>query len=249
MSSESPDRIRVAVVGAAGRMGSLACATVSAHEDMELVAQVGRGESLEACSDADVIVEFAGAEGSRSALDWALGHDTSLIIGSSGLTVDEVRAVIEQQSAELESSAVLVIPNFSIGALLIRHFAASAAPHFESVAIVEYANVKKKDAPSGTAVETAKQISSVLDQERSSNPAENQLGEVAAAPGVPIASVRLPHLLSGQEVLLGSSSGESLTLGFNTMDRSAYMVGLVAAIRKSQSTCGVLAGLESVTSV
>lgn len=244
MSRDEAGRLRVAVVGAPGRMGSLACAAVEAQPDLELVARVGRGDSLDACAAADVVVELGGEQASWQSLRWALEHSTSVVLGSSGVDLDEVRRAVERHGP-LTDVAVVVVPNFSVSALLVRRFAAAAAPHFDSVAVVEYAGSHKKDAPSATAVEAARHIAAARRHAPGGTDDAERTPPGAVVDGVPIASVRLAGLLSHQQVIL-SSPGDAVTLRFDTTDRSAYTAGIVAATRAAGSRTGLLVGLDSV---
>ena len=197
--------IRVAVAGAAGRMGQAVCASVEGAEDLELT---GRADpSLETSvadvlDAADVLVDFTVPDQALGNVRAALEAGVHAVVGTSGWDVDAVR-----DSAS--DANVLFCPNFAIGAVLMMRFAAEASRHMNRAEIVELHHDRKVDAPSGTAARTA----------------EMMAGEV------PIHSVRLPGLVAHQEVILGDV-GQTLTIRHDSIDRESFMPGVLLAIRK-----------------
>jgi 4-hydroxy-tetrahydrodipicolinate reductase len=207
--------IRVAVAGAAGRMGETACAAVEAAEDMELVGRVDPllGTTLaEVLPAAEVVVDFTRPD---TALDNALACVRSgvhVVIGTTGFDPAPLR---EARSADGRPRAnVLIAPNFAIGAVLMMRFAAEAARHMQKAEIIELHHDGKLDAPSGTAARTA---------------------ELIAAAGShgppPIHSVRLPGLVANQEVIFGEV-GQTLTIRHDTISRESFMPGVLLAVRR-----------------
>ena len=196
--------IRVAVAGAAGRMGATACAAVEEAEDMELT---GRADPqldtpvADVLGDADVLVDFTQPETAAANAREAVAAGVHAVIGTTGFDVDELRG--------LEGANVFVAPNFAIGAVLMMRFAAEASKHMASAEIVELHHDRKLDAPSGTAKRTA----------------ELMEGDP------PIHSVRLPGLVAHQEVILGDV-GQTLTIRHDSIDRVSFMPGVLLAVRR-----------------
>ena len=233
---------RVAVSGAGGRMGRLVAETVAAAPDLELTAVfdpahagaevAGKTVAADplACSDAEVVVEFTVPEVVLDNIGAWRRMGLHAVVGTSGF--DAARL---SRAAEVWGDGppnCLVVPNFSIGAVLLMHFAAAAAPHFAASEVIELHHDAKADAPSGTAIATAGRMESAGGrQERAVESAELLPGARGALAGaVPVHSIRLPGMLAHQEVLLGSP-GEVLTLRHDTSDRVAFMPGVLLAIR------------------
>ncbi len=202
------DRIKVAVAGSEGRMGSTVCAAVEAAPDMELVgrADPSAGTGLEdALAGADVLVDFTVPDSAVENARTAASAGVDVVIGTTGFDPAELEGT--------EGSKILVAPNFAIGAVLMMKFAEEAASRFPSAEIVELHHEKKVDAPSGTAALTAERM-------------EDGLGSRPQ-----IHSVRLPGVVASQEVILGGP-GETLTIRHDTVDRECFMPGVLLAIRK-----------------
>ena len=195
--------IRVAVAGAAGRMGATVCAAVEEAQDMELT---GRADPqldtsvAEVLGDAEVLVDFTQPETVVANAREAVAAGVHAVIGTTGFDIDELR--------DLEGANVFVSPNFAIGAVLMMRFAAEASKHMASAEIIELHHDRKLDAPSGTAKRTA----------------ELMEGDP------PIHSVRLPGLVAHQEVILGDV-GQTLTIRHDSIDRLSFMPGVLLAVR------------------
>lgn len=245
--------ISVAVVGASGRMGSLAAATIEADPSLHLVAKVGRGDALEQCRGAEVVVDFSTPESAMHTAEWGIENGAHVLIGATGLDEATMSALEHRLSLSEHASAIMVIPNFSISALLTRKFAALAVKYFESCEIIEYAHPRKAEAPSGTALETATEIGEAMKAAGIHNPseAENIIiegvrgGEVN---GIQIHSVRLEGMMNHQAILLGGPS-DVMTLRYDTFDRDAYMPGMQLAIREIANRQGFFRGLESIVEI
>jgi 4-hydroxy-tetrahydrodipicolinate reductase len=210
--------IRVAVAGAAGRMGETVCRAVEGADDMELVARADPelGVSLaEALADRpDVLVDFTIPDSALANAREAVAAGVHTVIGTTGFDVDELRG--------LTGANVFVAPNFAIGAVLMMQFAVQAARHMAKAEIIELHRDGKLDAPSGTAARTAELMGG----------------------DVPIHSVRLPGLVAHQEVILGDV-GQTLTIRHDSIDRESFMPGVLLAIRKVGSlTESPVVGLE-----
>lgn len=242
-------KLRVAVIGAKGRIGSEAVRAVEAAEDLELVAALGRGDSLDTLVEtgAQVVVELTHPDSVMTNLDFCVGHGIHAVVGTTGWT-DERLAQLEAALAKSPETGVLIAPNFSIGAVLTMKFAQIAAPYFESVEVVELHHPNKADAPSGTATRTAQLIAEAR-REAGSAPQPDATSTAldgargADVDGVPVHSVRLRGLLAHQEVLLGGE-GETLTVRHDSLHHSSFMPGILLGVRRVVSTPGLTFGLE-----
>ena len=198
--------IRVAVAGAAGRMGQTVCAAVEGAEDMQLT---GRADPAldtsvaDVLGEADVLVDFTQPDQAAANAVEALGAGVHVVIGTSGFDQDAVRAAAAESSAR-----AFFAPNFAIGAVLMMRFAAEASKVMDRAEIIELHHPGKLDAPSGTAARTAEMMEG----------------------DVPIHSVRLPGLVADQEVILGDAA-QTLTIRHSTTDRTSFMPGVLLAIR------------------
>jgi len=207
--------IRVAVAGAAGRMGEAVCAAVERAEDMELVgrADPALGRTLEdVLPDAEVLVDFTQPDTALENALACLQAGVHAVIGTTGFDLDLLcEAVAAQQP---HPANVLVAPNFAIGAVLMMRFSVEAARHMAKAEIIELHHDQKLDAPSGTAARTA-----VL------------MAEASGGAPPQIHSVRLPGLVAHQEVIFGDI-GQTLTIRHDTIGRESFMPGVLLAIRK-----------------
>jgi 4-hydroxy-tetrahydrodipicolinate reductase len=209
--------IRVAVAGAAGRMGEAVCRAVEGADDMELS---GRADPrldttvADVLGEADVLVDFTQPDQIVENARAAVAAGVHVVVGTTGFDLDELRG--------LDGANVFVAPNFAIGAVLMMRFAAEASRHMEKAEIVELHHDRKLDAPSGTAARTA----------------ELMEGDV------PIHSVRLPGLVAHQEVIFGGL-GQTLTIRHDSIDRLSFMPGVLLAVRRVGSlTRSPVVGLE-----
>ena len=242
--------IKVGVLGAKGRMGSEVSRTVDAAPDLELTAAVDVGDARDPLAGCDVVVDFTHPGAVMDNLRWCLDHDRSVVVGTSGF--DDARlATVRDCLGESPSARALIVPNFSIGAVLMMYFAAKAAPFFESAEIIELHHAAKADAPSGTATRTASLIAEARAGAELGPPPDATVSEVAGArgatlDGVRVHSVRLAGLLAHQEVLLGGH-GEILTIRHDSMDRSSFMPGVLLAVRGVGSLPpGLTVGLDGM---
>jgi 4-hydroxy-tetrahydrodipicolinate reductase len=243
-------KLRVAVLGARGRIGAEAVKAVEAAEDMELVAALGRGDKLETLAEtgAQVAVELTTPASVMDNLEYCVGHGIHAVVGTTGWT-DERLAQLNGWLAESPETGVLIAPNFSIGAVLTMKFAQIAAPYFESVEVVELHHPKKVDAPSGTATRTAQLIAEARRAagtapapDATETPLEGARG--ADVDGIPVHAVRLRGLLAHQEVLLGGE-GETLTVRHDSLHHSSFMPGILLGARRVVTTPGLTFGLEN----
>lgn len=247
--------ITVGVAGASGRMGRLVADAVTRAEDLTLAARFdpAGGEGVSADPDVlagcAVVVEFTNPAVVLGNLRRWHEMGASAVVGTSGFDagrLDELRTLWTHPTARC-----LVVPNFSIGAVLMMRMAEMASPFFAAADIVELHHDDKVDAPSGTAVATARRMESAgVGRERAVRSTEEIAGALGAeVGGVPIHSVRLPGLVAHQQVMFGSS-GETLTIRHDTTDRASFMPGVLLAIRGVEGLADpVTVGLEALLGV
>ena len=235
--------IRVAVVGALGRMGSTVCAAVEADPDCELVARVDVGDSLQDVLDAgaDVAVEFSTPDSVKRNTMWLLERGVHVVVGATGMSEDD----IAELGAVCGSANCFVAPNFAIGAVLMMKFAEQAAKHLPHVEITELHHDRKVDAPSGTALRTARLIADARGPAGAVPGPEGHPARGDIVDGVPIHSVRLPGLVASQEVVFGAE-GQTLTIRHDSIDRSSFMPGVLLAVKRVASRPGLTVGLEHI---
>jgi 4-hydroxy-tetrahydrodipicolinate reductase len=259
--------IRVGVFGAVGRMGSTVCQAVADDPDLELVAavdphhagfdlreavkarvpsgiQVAPDVNGMASAGVQVVVDFTHHDAARGNLAWAAEAGVHAVVGTTGFDDDDHKLL----RASFTRSNCLVAPNFAIGAVLMMHFAALAAPYFETAEIVELHHEAKRDAPSGTAMLTARRMAEASAQ-WVPDPTEREVlagargGEGPG--GIRVHSVRMRGMIAHQEVLLGAT-GQSLTIRHDSYDRSSFMPGVVLAVKQIAGRPGVTVGLDAL---
>jgi 4-hydroxy-tetrahydrodipicolinate reductase len=242
--------IKVGVLGAKGRMGSLVCQTVQDAPDTELAAAVDQGDELGQLSGADVVVDFTHPGAVMANLRWCVQHGLNVVAGTSGFGADRLAEVSGWLGPDPQVR-VLVVPNFSVGAVLMMRFAEQAARFFESAEVIELHHAAKADAPSGTASRTAALISAAREAAGLGPVPDATATEVAGArgadlDGIRVHSVRLPGLLAHQEVLLGGH-GEVLTIRHDSLDRASFVPGVLLAVRNLAGLPpGLTVGLETL---
>jgi 4-hydroxy-tetrahydrodipicolinate reductase len=259
--------VRVGVLGATGRMGQATCQAVLAAPDLELAAAVARdtgvgrqlrelvpqapedllvGESLSdlLAAGVEVVVDFSRPEATAAALQGLLAEGVHLVSGTTGLAA-EVTDELAALAGKADHGNAVWAPNFALGAVLAMHFAAIAGRFYPAAEVIELHHQGKADAPSGTALRTAKAVAAA--REHAADPpggtesvAGVRGGEVD---GVRVHSVRLPGLVAHQEVIFGGQ-GEVLTLRHDSLDRSSFMPGVLLAVRQVATRAGLTIGLE-----
>jgi 4-hydroxy-tetrahydrodipicolinate reductase len=240
--------IRIGVLGARGRMGQQVCQAVVAADDMDLVAAVDAGDWLFSVADggAQVLVDFTHPDVVMDNVRFAIDQGIHAVVGTTGFT-DERLDTIREWLADTPKLGVLVAPNFAIGAVLSMRFAQLAAPHYESVEIVELHHPEKADAPSGTAVRTA-QLVAAARAEAGLDPVPDATthgldgARGAVVDGVHVHAVRAAGLVAHQEVLFGTP-GETLSIRHDSFDRASFMPGVLLGIRQIASRPGLTVGL------
>ena len=253
------NRIKVIVVGAAGRMGKTTCQAVLADDGLELVGAVdmtgvgrqidGTELSLETSLEKvvenarpDVLVDFTIADAVVKNADLATAAGVNMVIGTTGIPtgdLDKLRSFTEQRK-----SNILYAPNFAIGAVVMMNICRNIASVFDRAEIIELHHDQKKDAPSGTAVMTAEIIGVNLKPGALEEIEKHKGARGAMVSDVPVHSVRLPGLVAHQEVIFGLQ-GQTLTIRHDSIDRSSFMPGIILAVKAIGSRSGFSYGLES----
>jgi len=235
----------VAIVGASGRMGRLVDGLLAGRDEFAVHARLGRADSLDALDGADVVIDVSLPAVSPQVVDAALDRRIPVVVGTSGWTAERLAPVERRVAADPGLTAVF-IPNFSLGSALATRFAELAAPHFESIEIIEAHHAGKTDSPSGTAIRTAELIAA----------AREELGPVAAphadqrargqlVAGVPVHALRMSGVSARQEVVLGGT-GETVRLVHETLSDASYEPGILLALRAARSSTGMVVGLGAL---
>jgi 4-hydroxy-tetrahydrodipicolinate reductase len=237
--------VRVAVVGASGRLGTVVTRLVREADDLELVAELGSRSDLAEMLGAEIVVDVTVPAVSGAVVDFAVEHGLDVLVGTSGWSGDRITS-LRSRLASSPEQGVLIIPNFSIGSVLATRFAVMAARFFESIEIIETHHASKVDSPSGTAVRTAELIGA----------ARAELGPVIAphtdqrargqqVSSIPIHSLRMLGVSATQDVVFGGA-GELLTVRHETLSSSSYEAGILLALRATSGVTGVTVGLDSL---
>lgn len=238
--------MRVGVLGAKGKVGATMVAAVEAAEDMTFSAGVDAGDPLTLFTDNDteVVIDFTHPDVVMDNLKFLIDNGIHAVVGTTGFT-DERIAQVKQWLADKPDVAVLIAPNFAIGAVLSMHFAQQAARFFESVEVIELHHPQKADAPSGTAARTARLIAEAR-KDMPPNPDATTTGLEGArgadVDGIPVHSVRLAGLVAHQEVLFGTQ-GETLTIRHDSIDRTSFVPGVLLAVRRVHERPGLTVGI------
>lgn len=242
--------IRVGVLGAKGRMGSEVCRAVVDAQDMELVAELDLGDDLEILVEnkVEVVVDFTIPDSVMKNLEFLISHNIHAVVGTTGF--DEARLAKVRSLLSQGKASLLIAPNFGLGAVLMMRFSEMAAPYFESSEIIELHHPRKVDAPSGTARRTAELIGGARKAAgQGAMPDATESSEAGARgaliSGVPVHSIRAEGYLAHQEVIFGTS-GETLTIRHDSLDRKSFMPGVLLGIRKVAERPGLTYGLENL---
>jgi len=241
--------IKVGVLGARGRMGRAVCEAVDAAEDMELAATVGRDEALDGLEGVDVVVDFTLPGVVMDNLAWCTDHGIHTVVGVSGFDEKRLEAAREILAADPEVGSVIA-PNFGIGAVLLMQFAAKAAKHFDSAEIIEAHHPRKIDAPSGTAVHTARLIAAAraeadCEPMPDATEVDPQGSRGAEVDGVRIHAIRSAGYIASQEVRFGGP-GERFTITHDSLDRASFMPGVLLAVREVVKRPGLTVGIDDL---
>ena len=245
------ERIKVAVLGAAGRMGQTVVRAVEGAPDLELVAAIDAGDDLATLAEvgAQVAIDFTIPAVTEVNVHALVDAGIHVVVGTTGWT-DEALARVRDHLADRPGVGVLIAPNFALGAVLAMAFAAKAARWFESVEVIELHHPDKIDAPSGTARHTAAAIAAARAAagvgpvpDATSESLDGARG--ASVDGIPVHSVRLRGLVAHEEILLGNA-GEQLTIRTDSFDRVSFMPGVLLATRQVGSRPGLTVGLDQL---
>ena len=233
--------IKISVIGASGRMGQLALTLIEQNPDLELHSALGSHNSPAEAIGADLIVDLTKPEASVEIVDFAVQNNLKILVGTSGWSKDKLDGLRDKMVGK--QATVVVVPNFSIGSVLATKFAAEAAKYFDAIEIIETHHTKKLDAPSGTALFTAQEISASRNG-RDAKPVT--FGNQAPVfNGVPITSLRIEDAHAEQEVLMAGPN-ESLYFKHVVDSHEVYAQGLLLAMRKSTQLKGLTVGLLSL---
>ncbi len=236
--------IAVAVLGT-GRMGTLALDLIDQDANLKLHAALNSNSKPEQMLGADVVLDFTLPDVSPKLVEYAIEHDMKIVVGTSGWSESKLQQ-LESKLAKHPAATAVVIPNFSVGSMLIQHFSSIAAKYFDSIEIVEAHHAGKVDSPSGTAVRTAELIASArkgLPQPLIPGVEQTARGEVVS--GVPIHSLRLQGVSAKQDVHFGSDS-ELTTLSHEVISHRAYAKGILLSIEFALKNTGLHIGLDKV---
>ncbi|WP_431841281.1 4-hydroxy-tetrahydrodipicolinate reductase [Calidifontibacter indicus] len=241
------ERIKVAVIGASGRMGSQAVQAVQEADDLELVGTFDDGDDLGDLAGAQVAIELTVPSASPQNIAHCVEQGVHAVVGTTGWDDDRL-ATLEKQLAQRPEVGVLIAPNFAIGALLMMSFAQQAARFYESVEVVETHHPDKVDAPSGTAARTARLIGEArrdagLGAVPDATEHDPDGARGALVDGVPVHAMRLRGRVAHQEVNFGAV-GEALTIRHDSFDRISFMPGVLAGVRGVAGHPGLTVGLE-----
>ena len=241
--------IKVGVLGARGRMGAEVVKAATEAADLELVAALDLGDSLETLKSAgaQVVVDFTTPDSVMANLDYLANNGIHAVVGTTGFDAARI-ATLEKLIPANPSVGILIAPNFAIGAVLMMEFATKAAKYFESAEIIELHHPNKVDAPSGTASRTAELMSKARKDAGLGAMPDATTTSLDGARGatvgdIPVHSVRLRGLIAHQEVLLGGL-GETLTIRHDSLDRAGFMPGVLLGVRSIISKPGLTFGLE-----
>ncbi|HAN72628.1 MAG TPA: 4-hydroxy-tetrahydrodipicolinate reductase [Actinobacteria bacterium] len=239
--------IKVAVVGARGRMGQAAVEAIRGSDDLQLVAAIDIDDPATDVikAGAEVMVDFTTPDAVMRTLETCIAQGVHCVVGTTGFTADRLEQV-RSWCAAAPGVGVLVAPNFGIGAVLMMRFAALAAPYFPSAEVIELHHPDKVDAPSGTAVHTAQGIAAArvgLPPFPDATAHERAGARGADIDGVRVHSIRSRGLVAHQEVILGGV-GETLTIRHDSLDRSSFMPGVLLGVRQVGRNPGLTVGLD-----
>ena len=260
--------IRVGVIGAVGRMGQMVCRAIAETNDLALVAAIDRSrvgqnvgplighpkldvpisDELDRLLEAEVevAIDFTHPDIVMENVHFCIDHAMHLVVGTTGITEDDLKEIEERLGDEGSESNMIVASNFALGAVLMQRFAAMAARYFPAVEIIELHHDRKADAPSGTALVTARRLAQEREDAWRGPEGESLEGARGGdLDGIRVHSVRLPGLVAHQEVLFGGQ-GETLTIRHDSIDRSSFMPGVLLAARAVLTRPGLTVGLESL---
>lgn len=265
MSNKGDIILRVSVSGAVGKMGSAVIKAVTEDSELKLVGAIDRqsigrdigeivgigpvdtiiSEALESAEQADVLVDFTHAQASFEIILKALENDMHVVVGTTGLDDEKLKKI--KTKSQQTGKNVFIAPNFAIGAVLMMELSKRVANYMDNVEIIEFHHDQKLDAPSGTALKTADDLS--VKSIQISGEKENVAGSRGGLQnGIRIHSVRLPGLVAHQEVIFGTK-GQTLTIRHDSIDRVSFMPGVIMAVKEVSKLQGLTIGLENLIKI
>ena len=239
------------MLGARGKVGREVVRAVEGADDLELVAAVDVGDSMNdlVAAHAEVVVDFTHPDVVMDIVHFCIEHGILAVVGTTGFDDDRLAQLRSWLAGTGTGTGVLVAPNFSIGAVLMMRFAAEAAAHYESVEIIELHHPDKADAPSGTARRTASMVAEARRRagagpvpDATSTSLDGARG--ADVDGIRVHGLRIRGLVAHQEVILGGE-GETLTIRHDSLDRVSFTPGVLLGVRRVPHVPGLTLGLES----
>jgi 4-hydroxy-tetrahydrodipicolinate reductase len=242
--------MKVAVLGAKGRMGAETVAAIESASDLTLSSALDLGDSLDQLikTGTEVIVDFTHPDSVMKNLEFAINNGIHVVVGTTGFD-DKKLSELKNLLAKNPKVGALIAPNFGIGAVLMMQFSQKAAQYFESVEIIELHHANKVDAPSGTAIRTAELITDARKQSKKGVMPDASATIIPGARGakvgdVPIHSVRSHGYVAHQEVIFGDA-GETLSIRHDSINRAGFMPGVLIGVRNVVKNPGLTVGLEN----
>ena len=242
--------MKVAVLGARGRMGAETVAAINTAADLTLSAALDLGDSLDQLlsSGSEVVVGFTTPDSVMKNLEFAIKNGIHVVVGTTGFD-DKKLAQLKSLLTQHPKVGALIAPNFGLGAVLMMQFSQKAAKYFESVEIVEMHHAHKVDAPSGTAIRTAQLITDARKQNKKPAMPDATKTELTGTRGgkvgdVPVHSIRSHGYVAHQEVIFGDA-GETLSIRHDSINRAGFMPGVLIGIRNVAKNPGLTVGLEN----
>ncbi|MDK8475194.1 4-hydroxy-tetrahydrodipicolinate reductase [Corynebacterium sp. MSK310] len=241
--------IKVGILGAQGRVGKAIVEGVNAEDDLELVAEISRGDELQQLVDnhAEVIVDFTQPDSVMGNLEFCIANGIHCVVGTTGFDKERLDQV-EQWTRQEGAGNVLIAPNFAISAVMTMVLAKQVAKFFETAEVVEFHHPTKLDAPSGTAIHTAEAIAQArrdADLGEMPDATEKSLDGARGAnvDGIPVHAVRTRGMVAHEEVIFGAQ-GQSLTIRQDSYDRSSFTPGVLVGVREIAQHPGLVVGLD-----
>jgi 4-hydroxy-tetrahydrodipicolinate reductase len=242
--------MKVAVLGAKGRMGAETVVAIESAADLTLSSALDLGDSLDQLikSGTEVVVDFTHPDSVMKNLEFAISNGIHIVVGTTGFD-DKKLSELKNLLSKNSKVGALIAPNFGLGAVLMMQFSEKAAQYFESVEIIELHHANKVDAPSGTAIRTAELITDARKQSKKGAMPDASKTIIPGARGakvgdVPIHSVRSHGYVAHQEVIFGDA-GETLSIRHDSINRAGFMPGVLIGVRNVAKHPGLTIGLEN----
>ena len=242
--------MKVAVLGAKGRMGAETVAAIESASDLTLSSALDLGDSLDQLikTGTEVVIDFTHPDSVMKNLEFAINNGIHVVVGTTGFD-DKKLSELKNLLSKNPKVGALIAPNFGLGAVLMMQFSQKAAQYFESVEIIELHHANKVDAPSGTAIRTAELITDARKQSKKSEMPDASKTIIPGARGakvgdVPIHSIRSHGYVAHQEVIFGDS-GETLSIRHDSINRAGFMPGVLIGVRNVAKHPGLTVGLEN----